>query len=174
MTEINIDKFETHDRLLEFKKQQDYISKGCQDCIDNRPKEFGNLPFYIFAHVRTADDGFTKRFIWQPRLTRPKAQTNSMLFKAYPPTDKIQIIWMIPDRDQWKAYSQGTMLEQKTVIDSIHAFQYNRKSLEEAEQDDVSEAHANRIYREIAINQHKKLEQKQANELARIKAMKIE
>jgi len=47
---VNI--LESHDRLLELHKQADYISQGCQDCIDNRPQEFGQLPFYIFGHRR--------------------------------------------------------------------------------------------------------------------------
>jgi hypothetical protein len=174
MTEIIVDRLETHDRLKEFSKQKDNITQGCLDCINNRPKEFANHPFYIFVHCRTADDGYTKRLIWQPRLKKPKAQTNSMLFKSYPPGDTIKIIWMIPDRDQWDEYIRGKMFEQQHVADSILAFQLNRKSLEEDEIDDVSESHAQRIYREIAINHKMKLEKQKSDELARIKDMEIQ
>ena len=106
---MKINRLETHDRLLEFQKQADEISQGCKDCIDNRPKEFGNHPFYIFAHKREIgiDERFslmitqgipditkvpTHRMIWQPRLKKPEAQINSMLFKYYPKEDIINII----------------------------------------------------------------------------------
>ncbi len=174
MTEIIVNRFETHDRLQEFGKQKDNITKGILDCIKNRPEQFKNHPFYIYSHVRTADDGHTKRLIWQPRLKKPKAQTNSMLFKAYPPGDKIKVIWMIPDRDQWPAYKKGTMLHQQVVLDSIKAFQEDRLSLEKDEEDEVTEEMAQRIYREIAISHKQKLEKKQADEVARIKAMEIQ
>lgn len=174
MTEIIVDRLETHDRLLEFNKQKDNITKGVLDCIKNRPEEFKNYPFYIFAHVRTHDNGYTKRLIWQPRLKKPRSQTNSILFKAYPPGDKIKIIWMIPDRDQWSAYQKGTMLHQQHVVDSIKSFEEDRRSLEMNEEDDVSEELAQRIYKEIAFNHQQKLRKQQADEVARIKAMEIQ
>ena len=90
---LKVDPFETHDRYEHFKKQNFDIGECCQDLINKRP--FGDYPFYIFAHTRTDDDGVTKRMIWQPRLTKPQAQTNSMLFKAYPSTDNVKIIWSL-------------------------------------------------------------------------------
>ena len=171
MNEIIVDRLETHDRLLEFKKQGDTVSQGVRDCISNRPEEFKNYPFYIFAHARTAENGRDKRLIYQPRLRKPKAQTNSMLFKAYPPSDKIKIIWMIPDRALWPNFKQKMITEQAEVSRSIHQFQHDRKSLEENEPDDVSEEMANQIYKEIAINQKARLLKKEADKIARIKAM---
>ncbi|HEY5236436.1 MAG TPA: hypothetical protein VIJ14_09680, partial [Rhabdochlamydiaceae bacterium] len=50
---MKLNSLETHDRLIQFKKQADYISEGCQQCINNRPKEYLDHPFYIFAHKRT-------------------------------------------------------------------------------------------------------------------------
>ena len=50
---MKANKLESHDRLLELHKKKDIIEKGCQDCIDNRPAEFEDHPFYIFAHKRT-------------------------------------------------------------------------------------------------------------------------
>jgi hypothetical protein len=149
---MKIDKLETHDRLLQYNKQGDYISEGCEDCIRNRPKEFGDRPFYIFAHCRTHDNGYTKRLVWAPRLTRPKAQTNSMLFKYYPKEDVVKIIWMIPDRALWMQYNKGFMTENKIIFDSIFDFQHDRKKLEEKDADDVSDEVADMIFREISIN----------------------
>jgi hypothetical protein len=149
---MKLNRFETHDRLLQFTKQKDHISQGCQDCIKNRPEEFGDHPFYIFAHVRTHDNGHTKRLIWEPRLTKPKAQTNSMLFKAFPPSDKINIIWMIPDRSLWNAYGRDLMFEDDITAKSIKAFQFDRASLEFKEEDDLSEEKIEHIYREMSIN----------------------
>lgn len=148
MKVLKLDKFETHDRLQHFTKQSFHIAECCQNLINQKP--FGEHPFYIFAHTRTDDDGFTKRLIWQPRLTKPKAQTNSMLFKAYPGTDVIKVIWMIPDPALWEQFSLGTMTENKTVLDSINAFCHNKRKLERKEDDDLSDEKINQIYKELS------------------------
>lgn len=144
---LKLDPFETHDRYESFVKQNFDIGECCQDLINKRP--FGNHAFYIFAHARTDDDGVTKRMIWQPRLTKPKAQTNSMLFKAYPGTDNVKIIWMIPAREMWPQFERGKMTENELVWQSIQDFQYNREKLEEAESDDLNDAQIDMVYREI-------------------------
>lgn len=158
---MKVNLLETHDRLLQFNKQKDHISQGCLDCINNRPEEFLNHPFYIFAHVRTADDGHTKRLIWEPRLTKPKAQSNSMLFKAYPPSDRIKIIWMIPAREMWNSYGRGLMLQDDITSKSIQAFQFDRKSLECKEEDDLSEEMIKQIFLEIGINANNRKKMKE-------------
>jgi hypothetical protein len=165
---------------LDFKKNQsDYISQGCQDCINNRPEEFGVRPFYIFAHGRTIEaderisiynqdlqehlinqinrrkyrcvsDVPSMRLIWDPRLTKPKAQTNSMLFKAYPATDTIKIIWMIPERSMWSQYQKGNLTESSIITESIHEFEHSKKRMEEIELDDLSDDEIHKIYQQIA------------------------
>ena len=147
---MKINPLDAHDRYEYVTKQSFDIAECCQDLINKRP--FGDHPFYIFAHTRTEDDGANKRLIWQPRLTKPKAQTNSMLFKAYPGTDMIKVIWMIPARELWGQYSKGKMTQNKTVSDSIHDFQFNRNKLEEREDDDMTDKQIDAIYREISIN----------------------
>ena len=151
---MDIDKLETHDRYQEFTKKDFDIGKHCQNIIDQRP--FGSYPFYIFAHARTEEDGVTKRLIWQPRLTKPKSQTNSMLFKAYPSTDLIEVIWLIPDRELWSAYEEGKITENKIVSESIHAFQYDRASLDRKDPQDLSDEVINKIYIELAKEGKKK------------------
>jgi len=146
---MKINPLDAHDRLLHFTKQQFDIAECCQNLLDQRP--FGHHPFYIFAHTRTHDDGVRKRLIWQPRLTKPKAQSNSMLFKAYPTTDNIKVIWMIPDRALWKQFQKNFLTENKTICDSIQEFVYNRKKLEAPEPDDLNDAQIDSIYKEIAI-----------------------
>lgn len=179
MMKLNVN--ETHDRLLEFNKQADYISEGCQDCIKNRPPEFGNYPFYIFAHKREIEkderiglfnqdlqnslinlshrrqytsmkDVPSSRLIWSPRMTKPKAQTNSMLFKYNPQEDLIKIIWMIPAKELWSQYKKGNMTENKIVIESIYDFQNNLDKLESKEDDDLEESQVDRIYRQISLS----------------------
>lgn len=146
---MKINRLDAHDRFEYFTKQEFDIGKCCQDLIDQRP--FGDHPFYIFAHARTDDDGVTKRLIWQPRLTKPKAQTNSMLFKAMPGTDIIKIIWMIPDRAMWDQYRKGNLTENQTVSESIDAFQFHREALEAPEKEDLTEQQCMAVYREIAL-----------------------
>ena len=138
---------ETHDRLEHLKKQNFNISDCCQNLIEQRP--FGEHSFYIFAHARTDDDGVTKRLIWQPRLTKPKAQTNSMLFKAYPGSDVIKVMWIIPPREMWDQYKKDKMTENKTVLESIEYFENNRQFLEKKEDDDLSDEAIDAIYTSI-------------------------
>lgn len=178
---MKINFLETHDRLKQFHKQDDLISQGCEECVKHRPEEFGNQPFYIFAHQRTIDLDerialFTKdlcdsitdisyrrmykdmedvpsgRLIWEPRLTKPKAQENSMLFKAYPPTDHVKVIWIIPARELWGQYEHGDMIENLTVYESIRNFHTNKEMLESKEDDDLDDARINHIYTEISNN----------------------
>ena len=146
---MKLDRLETHDRLLELKKKGMDIAECCQDIIDKRP--FGDVPFYIFAHARTDDDGVTKRLIWQPRLTRPKAQTNSMLFRVAPPSDNVEIIWIIPQRELWKQFEDGKMLQDDTITRSIRDFLHNREELERPAPDDLTDMQIDAIYRNIAL-----------------------
>lgn len=149
---MKIDRLDAHDRLQHFTKQGFDISECCQDLINKRP--FGNHPFYIFAHARTDDDGVTKRLIWQPRLTKPTAQTNSMLFKAYPGTDLIKVIWMIPPREMWEQYEKGKMTQNITVVESIYDFQHNREALEAKEDDDLPDQAIRKIYGDMKYASH--------------------
>lgn len=142
-----IDRLETHDRYQQFTKQSFDIGECCQDLIDQRP--FGEHGFYIFAHARTDDDGLTKRILWQPRLTKPKAQTNSMLFKVKPGSDNVEVVWMIPAREMWPQYEQGLICENQVVKQSIHDFENNRVELERRDPEDLSDAQIDAVYREI-------------------------
>lgn len=151
---LKINRLETHDRYQHLTNKNFDIAECCQNLIDQKP--FGNHSFYIFAHTRTDEDGSTKRLIWQPRLTKPKAQTNSMLFKAYPGSDNIKIIWMIPSREMWSQYRNGLITENKTVLDSIAAFENHREELEAKESDDLSDIQIDAIYCEICQGAPKK------------------
>jgi hypothetical protein len=167
---MKLNRLETHDRFEHFTKQNFDISACCQDLIDKRP--FGDSPFYIFAHSRTIgmDEKFKlflsgryksmeevpdKTIIWQPRLTKPKAQENSMLFKGYPGTDNVKVIWIIPQRELWGQYAQGKITENNTVSESIYNFQNNKDLLERPEDDDLSESEIDAIYRNISLSAKK-------------------
>lgn len=147
---MKLNRLETHDRLQHFTKQGFDIGECCQDLINQRP--FGEHPFYIFAHPRTLDDGVTKTMIWQPRLTKPKSQTNSMLFKAYPGTDIVKIFWMIPERHLWKNFEKGNMLHNVTIAESIEMFQFHKDVLDKKEPDDLTDIQINQIYKELSQN----------------------
>ena len=175
---MKVNKLEAHDRLLSFKQQSDYISKGCQDCINNRPPQFESYPFYIFDHKREIgidervsifnqdlreslinlsyqrkythiDQVPNNRLIWQPRLSKPRAQPNSMLFRYFPSTDTFDIIWMLPAEELWEQYKKGLMTENEIVYESIQTYQNNRKKLEKREADDLSDEKIDAIYKEI-------------------------
>ncbi len=151
---MKLNRLETHDRYQQFTKQSFNIAECCQDLINQRP--FGNYPFYIFAHTRTDEDGVTKRLIWQPRLTKPKSQTNSMLFKAYPGTDKVKIIWMLPTRELWDQYKKGNVTESETVLYSIDMFENHRNLLDAKEDDDLTDERIDQIYRDLSIEAKQK------------------
>lgn len=146
---MKIDRLDAYDRFKHFTSQSFNIAECCQDLIDKRP--FGDVPFYIFAHARTDDDGVTKRLIWQPRLTKPKAQTNSMLFKAYPGTDIIKILWMIPARELWAQFTKDKMTANQTIIESIDAFVNHRAKLEAKEDDDLTDEQIDSVYRSLSL-----------------------
>lgn len=156
---------DAHDRFQHFTSQSFDIGACCQSLIDQRP--FGKYPFYIFAHARTLgldekvklysagkyasiDEVPEKTIIWQPRLTKPSAQTNSMLFKAYPPSDNIKVIWIIPAREMWEQFTKGKMTENKTVCDSIYDYLHDIEKLEAPEEDDLPDSEIDMIYREIS------------------------
>jgi len=149
---IKINPLDAHDRLKEYntKPMSTDIIECCQDLIRQEP--FGKRPFYIFAHPRTDDDGFTKRMIWQPRLFKPKAQTNSMLFRAFPNSDNIGVIWIIPARELWPQYEKGKLTENKTILEFIDLFENNRQELERPLPDEPSEEEARDIYSIIVAN----------------------
>jgi hypothetical protein len=150
---MKINPLDAHDRLLHFTKQQFNISETCQDIINKRP--FGDHPFYIFAHTRIHDDGVSTRLIWQPRLTKPKAQTNSMLFKVYPGKDIVKIIWMIPKRELWESFQKNKMTANETITKSIYLFTNQRQLLDAPEDDDYNDEKINQIYKEISISANK-------------------
>ena len=124
---MRLNRLETHDRYEHFTKGEFDIGETCQNIIDQKP--FGDVPFYIFAHQRTigTDErvslynqdlqdslmvpGYIRKYthleqvpsarlIWQPRLTKPRAQDNSMLFRVAG-SDAVEVIWIIPQKELW-------------------------------------------------------------------------
>lgn len=151
---MKITTLDAWDRYKHFTSQSFDISECCQNLIDQRP--FGDNNFYIFAHTRTDDDGVTKRLIWQPRLTKPKAQSNSMLFKWIKGTDNLRICWLIPAREMWGQYKKGNVTGHDITAWSIAQFENHREELEKPEPDDLSESEIHQIYMEISKEAKKK------------------
>lgn len=152
---MKINRLETHDRLLHLKKDQsDTIAQGIEECLKRNPLSLSyqqRSPYiYIFAHPRLSDNCLKTRMLWQPRLGRPKAQTNSYLFRATSNTDIIEICWMIPPREMWSQYTKGKVTENEYVTWSIHQFQYKREELEKPLPDDLSDERCKFILSEIA------------------------
>lgn len=153
---MKINRLETHDRYQHFIQDQSKgISQGCEDCLkknDLSLKLQDLSPYiYIFAHPRTSDDGVTRRMLWQPRLTRPKAQTNSYLFRALSFTDTIEICWLLPPREEWNQFKKGNVTESEITQWSINQFRYNRAELEKNHEDDLSDHQIRNILRQIAM-----------------------
>ena len=151
---MKLKRLETHDRLSHFKQDQaDNLFQGVDDCV-RRNKDCvamqAHFPYvYIFAHPRTADDGVTKRMIYQPRLSKPAAQTNSYLFRLLSNTDVVEIIWILPPREMWGQYQKGKVTESEDVLTSIYNFIHKRKELEAPHKDDWSDERIRRTLRAI-------------------------
>jgi len=152
---MKLNRLETHDRLLHLHKDQALnISKGAEDCLKRNALSVGLQQYspyiYLFAHPRTADDGINKKMYWQPRLTKPKAQTNSYLFRALSKEDNIEMCWMIPPREQWPQYQKGNITEHELVLWSIFNFEHHRKEMEKPFDDDLSDEQCRNIYMKVA------------------------
>ncbi len=151
---MKINKLETHDRLQHLiKDQSETIAKGAEECLKRNPLSLAmqdRSPYvYLFAHPRTTDDGINKRILWQPRLTKPTAQTNSYLFRATSKTDLIEVCWLLPPRELWEEYKKGNVTESGSVLWSIQQFQSNRDKLETKDPKDLEDWVIENIYRQI-------------------------
>lgn len=152
---MKIERLEAHDRLLHLKKDQSLnIAQGAEDCLKKNDTSLRlqqhSQYIYIFAHPRTSDDGVNKRMLWQPRLAKPKAQTNSYLFRAKSHTDEIEVCWMLPPREMWPQYKKGNVTEHDIVNWSINMFETQKMKLEEAATDDLKDDQIKNIYLIIA------------------------
>lgn len=160
---MKLNRFETHDRLLHLKKDQARnIAQGAEDCLKKNRLSLAlqeRSPYiYIFAHPRTADDGVTKRMLWQPRLTRPEAQTNSYLFRAQSKTDIMEICWLLPPQEMWAQYKKGNVTEHEWVLWSINQYRTNSIQLGAPLQDDLPEHACKAIYHQIATELNEELQ----------------
>ncbi len=162
---MKISRLETHDRLQHLKQDQALnIFQGAEDCLKKNRLSIGLQQYspyiYIFAHPRTADDGVNKRMLWQPRLTKPKAQTNSYLFRATSNTNELEVCWLLPPREMWTQYFKGKVTEHELVIWSINQFCNFRNILETSHIEDLKDDRIRQIYTTVAaeIDQEKHME----------------
>ncbi len=158
---MKLNRLETHDRLEHFKKDQaKNIWEGADECIKRNPLSLAlqdKSPYiYIFAHPRTADDGVTKRLLWQPRLTKPEAQSNSYLFRAISKTDVVEVCWLIPPEEMWKQYQRGNVVEDPTILWSINQFRYNKNKLQSPDPDDLPDKKVRAIYKDVSVSMDNK------------------
>lgn len=162
---MKLNRFETHDRLIHFKKDQALnIAQGASDCMLKNPLSLALQQYspyiYVFAHPRTHDDGVTKRMIWQPRLTKPSMQTNSYLFRGKSGTDLLEPCWLLPPKETWSQYKKGNVTEHELVLWSIDQYINNKLGMEEPFKDDLTDEQVKNIYLRVA---------KEADEDKRIK-----
>lgn len=156
---MKVNKLESHDRLQHLKKDQSAnVLQGAEDCLKRNSLSLAlqeKSPYiYIFAHPRTMDDGVTKALYWQPRLSRPKAQTNSYLFRVKSKTDEIEVCWLIPPREMWNEYIVGKVTGNELIDWSIKQFRFKREELERADPDDLSEEKGSEILNQV-LQEHK-------------------
>lgn len=151
---MKLNRLETHDRLVHFKKDQEAnIFQGAEDCLKRNELSLAiqeKAPYvYMFAHPRTADDGVTKVMYWDPRLSIPSCDTNSYLFRAISKTDIIEVVWMIPERHNWTNYAPGMIHADQMIYGFIQLFKNNRQKLTEPHPEDLPEEMARMIMKSI-------------------------
>lgn len=166
---MKLNRLETHDRLQYLIKDQSVnIYQGAEDCLKKNPLSLAiqeRSPYvYIFAHPRTHDNGVDKVMYWDPRLSIPEPQTNSYLFRAISKTDIIEVIWMIPPKEQWKQYEKGKVTESNWAYWSIEQFKNNRKHLEKPHPEDLSEEYISKIMQQVVDEKRQEIRQKQLME----------
>lgn len=154
---MKLNRLETHDRLVHFKKDQSgNIFQGAEDCLKKNPDSLffqSRSPYvYLFAHPRTADDGVTKRMLWQPRLWKPPAQTNSYLFRATSNTDIIEICWLLPPEELWSQYITGNVTENEFVLWSIDQYCNHRTKLQADHPEDLNDERGKQVMQEWVAN----------------------
>lgn len=151
---MKVNRLETHDRLQHFIQDQSAsIAQGAQECLKLNSLSLAlqekSHYIYIYAHPRTHDDGVTQRMLWQPRLTKPKMEENSYLFRAQSKTDNLEICWLLPPKNLWAQYIKGNVTEHELVIWSIEQYKHNRARMEEKEPDDLQDHVIEHVYQQV-------------------------
>jgi len=179
---MKIQRLETHDRLLHLKKEQSLnIAQGAEDCLKKNSLSLAYQAYspyiYLFAHPRTlGHDEKTalwmtgqfkdwgeipeKVMFWQPRLSKPEAQTNSYLFRALSNTDELEVCWLIPPQEMWPQYKKGNVTEHQIVNWSITMFQTNKKGLETPHSDDLNDQQAKNVLMIVAREKDEEIRMK--------------
>ncbi len=155
---MKVNVLEAHDRLKHLVKDQSAnIFQGAEDCLKKNSLSLAiqeKSPYvYIFAHPRTADDGVTKRLLWQPRLSVPEVQTNSYLFRALSNSDVIEVCWILPPQEMWSQYENGKVTESNWAMWSINKYRTDKKLLERPHADDLPEEKCKFIMKSI-VDEH--------------------
>lgn len=147
---MKINRLETHDRLQHLKENQSAnVFQGAEDCLKKNSlslmlQEHSDY-IYLFAHPRTEENG-DKCLYWQPRLTKPKPQENSYLFRAESKTDFIEICWLIPPEPLWDQYKKGNVVEHELILWSVDQFTKDPLKLSLPDPRDLSEEMCRSIY----------------------------
>lgn len=111
-------------------------------------------PMYTRKFI-TLSDVPSARILWQPRLSKPEPQTNSMLFKAYKNSEGYEVFWIIPPPELWNQYKKGNMSQDPVIVESIHKFKTDKERLSSPEKDDLPDESVKAIYKQIAAQFNK-------------------
>jgi hypothetical protein len=157
---MRLNRLDTHDRFLFVKKKQELnVFKGAEDCLKTNSLSLAlqeKSPYiYIFAHPRTSPDGITKVLYWQPRLSKPKCELNSYLFRAESKTDLVEVCWILPPKEQWSTFKKGNMFASDLIQWSIEQYTKNKVSLESPDPQDVSDSRGHEIMLSIVAEMQK-------------------
>lgn len=127
--------------------EENYV-KCIQDLIASRP--FGDHKFYIFSFVKRVDDeSGIKKMYHQPRLTRPQPVPGTTLMKVNPNyPEEAQIIWTLPNEENFKLYSHGKMFADSFVHDCIAQYHNNPERMMQPDPEDPPEDEMRDLWRD--------------------------
>lgn len=174
---MKLNRLETHDRLLEFNKNTDIIYQGCMDCLRNVPDSI-RFPFYIYAHSRQIgmdeqlaiiedptipyrNKQANEKMMWQPRISKPRASSNSYLFLVVQRPDLVKTCWLLPKSELWDSYRPGNMNFNEDIWTSIQNYKYARNKLNEPDSDGPKSEHEAEWRRIFGHEAHKRKSEKQ-------------
>ena len=172
---MKINRLEAHDRYkFLLKDQSDAVSKGAEECLKKNPLSLAyqeKSPYvYLYGHARTHENGVDKRILWEPRLTKPKPEPNSFLFRAKSKSDNLEICWILPPVEFFSQYKHGNIIEKASDVSwSIYQYLNNREELGKPEQEDLPDNKC----KDILLNIARELEQQALINKSKLKILEL-
>lgn len=128
-------------------KNKNSVEEFLNQILQSRP--FGNRKFYVLTFLKnTPGDPHTKKLVYQPRLTKPKPNPNTSLYRLNPlRPDEVEVFWILPKIQAFGLYAKGKVHENEFIHECIQKYLNEYDSLCRKEADDISDSEIKELYR---------------------------